>query len=67
MTSPELNAAQTIIISYYGQHDGPAPQVRAPHAPRETQPKLHRARKHWDKLKFSARLGSRPPVFGGRV
>ena len=32
-----------------------------------TPNKPHRARKHWDALRFSAYRGSRPPVFGGRV
>ena len=61
-----LNTAQTIILAYYGK-EPIMRSYKAPHANQPTPARQYRWRKFWDKLKFSARIGSRPPVFGGRA
>ena len=60
------NTAQTIILGFYGQNPIYY-DYKALHASQPTPAKKHRLRKHWDSAKFSARLGNRPPVFGGRA
>lgn len=59
------NAAQTLILNYFGGASGG--QKKAPHANQPTPPKPHFSRKKWEAQKFSARFGTRPPVFGGRA
>jgi hypothetical protein len=57
------NTAQLLVLSYYGDVYRSFPTQK----PEGTQPKKRRPRRVWDAQRFSARRGSRPPVFGGRV
>jgi hypothetical protein len=62
----KLTTAQRLVLSYYGD-DLPPIISHPPHKPQGTPTKPHRPRRFWDGLKFSARVGYRPPVFGGRT
>lgn len=61
----KMTTAQKLRMTFFGEVK--VGSYKAPHAPQGTPNKAHRPRKYWDTLKFSARLGLRPPVFGGRV
>ena len=60
-----LTAAQQLRLSFFGEVKRYS--YKPPHALQPTPARPMRPRKHWDAMKFSAYLVSRPPVFGGRV
>lgn len=62
-----LTKAQTFLLSLFQSAAGEFKAYKSPHAPQPTPPRPHRSRKQWEQQKFSARFGTRPPVFGGRA
>lgn len=56
-----------VINTKNGYEYGMIRDYQARHANRPTPRRPHRDRSWWDKQRFTAGLGTRPPVFGGRI